>query len=152
MRAALLLLPLGLAACSAKTQQVFEAGVLSERPSADGLTEQQIDLNGDGLLDILLPQQTFGLSNGTQLLLRAPNGQYVAAFTQVFNEFGAAAAAAGKGSTGANGNVITMVNAPTRSPYSENDFEKEELMNMVMSSSAKRRTAAASCSRPSPKP
>ena len=76
-----------------------------------------VDLNGDGLLDILLPQQTFGLSNGTQLLLRAPNGQYVAAFTQVFNEFGAAAAAAGKGSTGANGNVITMVNAPNGKTY-----------------------------------
>jgi hypothetical protein len=76
-----------------------------------------VDLNGDGLLDILLPQQTFGSSNGTQLLLRTPSGQYVAAFTQIFNEFGAAAAAAGQGSTGANGNVITMVNAPNGKTY-----------------------------------
>ena len=76
-----------------------------------------VDLNGDGLLDILLPQQTFGSSNGTQLLLRTPGGQYVAAFTQIFNEFGAAAAAAGKGSTGANGNVITIVNAPNGKTY-----------------------------------
>ena len=76
-----------------------------------------VDLNGDGLLDILLPQQAFGSSNGTQLLLRTPGGQYIAAFTQIFNEFGAAAAAAGKGSTGANGNVITMVNAPNGKTY-----------------------------------
>ena len=76
-----------------------------------------VDLNGDGLLDILLPQQAFGSSNGTQLLLRTPDGQYIAAFTQIFNEFGAAAAAAGKGSTGANGNVITMVNAPNGKTY-----------------------------------
>lgn len=76
-----------------------------------------VDLNGDGLLDILLPQQAFGSSNGTQLLLRTPGGQYIAAFTQIFNEFGAAAASAGKGSTGANGNVITMVNAPNGKTY-----------------------------------
>jgi len=76
-----------------------------------------VDLNGDGLVDILLPQQAFGSSNGTQLLLRTPGGQYIAAFTQIFNEFGAAAASAGKGSTGANGNVITMVNAPNGKTY-----------------------------------
>ena len=51
------------------------------------------------------------------MLLRTPSGQYVAAFTQIFNEFGAAAAAAGQGSTGANGNVITMVNAPNGKTY-----------------------------------
>jgi hypothetical protein len=45
-----------------------------------------VDLNGDGLLDILLPQQAFGSSNGTQLLLRTPDGQYIAAFTQIFND------------------------------------------------------------------
>ncbi|MNU10305.1 hypothetical protein D3C72_2573810 [compost metagenome] len=46
----------------------------------------------------------------------------------------------------------TTVRAPTRSPYSENDFEKEELMNMVMSRSANMRTTEASSVRPSPKP
>ena len=74
-----------------------------------------VDLNGDGLLDIWLPQQQHGNPNGTQVLLRTPGGQYVAAFAQVFNEFGAAAAAAG--TTGANGNVITMVNAPNGKTY-----------------------------------
>ncbi len=76
-----------------------------------------VDLNGDGLLDIWLPQQQHGNLNGTgtQVLLRTPGGQYVAAFAQVFNEFGAAAAAAG--TTGANGNVITMVNAPNGKTY-----------------------------------
>ncbi len=48
----LLLLALGLAACSAKTKQVLEAGVLSETPSADGLIEQQIDLNADGKTEV----------------------------------------------------------------------------------------------------
>ncbi|MBL8615874.1 MAG: hypothetical protein JNM72_09730 [Deltaproteobacteria bacterium] len=57
MRAAHCILPLGLLAfglpaCAPKTKQVFEAGVLSERPSADGLTEQQIDLNGDGRTEV----------------------------------------------------------------------------------------------------
>lgn len=74
-----------------------------------------VDINGDGMLDILLPQQQFGGPNGTQLLLRTSSGQYVAAYAQIFNEFGAAASAAG--STGPNGNVITIINAPNGKTY-----------------------------------
>ena len=74
-----------------------------------------VDINGDGMLDILLPQQQFGGPNGTQLLLRTSGGQYVAAYAQIFNEFGAAASAAG--STGPNGNVITIINAPNGKTY-----------------------------------
>lgn len=69
-----------------------------------------VDLNGDGQTDILLPAQ-----GGTQLLLKS-GGTYVAAYQQVFNEFGQAAAAAGAGS-GANGNVVTLVQAPNGKTY-----------------------------------
>jgi hypothetical protein len=40
-------------ACGPKDgAKLQEAGVLSERPSSDGLTEQQIDINGDGVADV----------------------------------------------------------------------------------------------------
>ena len=42
--------------------------------------------------------------------------------------------------------------APTRSPYSENDFENDDDTNTFSSAFANRRTAAASASMPSPKP
>jgi hypothetical protein len=69
-----------------------------------------VDLNGDGQTDILLPAQ-----GGTQLLLKS-GGSYVAAYQQVFNEFGQAAAAAGAGN-GPNGNVVTLVQAPNGKTY-----------------------------------
>jgi hypothetical protein len=68
-----------------------------------------VDLNGDGQTDILLPAQ-----GTTQLLLRSGN-TYVAAYQQVFDEFKQAAASAGAG--GANGNVVTLVNAPNGKTY-----------------------------------
>jgi hypothetical protein len=48
--------------------------------------------------------------------------------------------------------AATTLSAPTRSPYSENDFEKELDTNSGMPASAKRRTGWASASMPSPKP
>ncbi|MCY1370338.1 hypothetical protein D9M69_574250 [compost metagenome] len=47
---------------------------------------------------------------------------------------------------------LTIDRAPTRSPYSEKDLEKELEAKKVRPDSANRRTAAASSSMPSPKP
>jgi hypothetical protein len=42
-----------LVACAPKAASgPIEAGVMSERPSSNGLTEQQVDVNGDGRADI----------------------------------------------------------------------------------------------------
>ena len=48
--------------------------------------------------------------------------------------------------------AATTLSAPTRSPYSENDLEKELDTNTGISACAKRRTGAASPSSPSPNP
>ncbi|MCB9778088.1 MAG: hypothetical protein H6742_05960 [Alphaproteobacteria bacterium] len=51
----LLLLALPLAACGGKKKtggEVRRAAVLSETPTADGLTRQDIDINGDGVADV----------------------------------------------------------------------------------------------------
>lgn len=69
----LTILPLLLVACGPKTNDETSAaedvaGTLSEQPTADGLLEQQIDLNGDGAADVFNYYQEH--SEGARLLVR----------------------------------------------------------------------------------
>ena len=48
---------------------------------------QLVDVNDDGLMDILLSAQNFGNSESTRVLLQTTEGKYVQSFTDVFADF-----------------------------------------------------------------
>jgi hypothetical protein len=48
---------------------------------------QLVDVNDDGLMDILLSAQDFNTSESTRVLLQTTEGKYVQSFTDVFEDF-----------------------------------------------------------------
>jgi hypothetical protein len=74
-----------------------------------------LDINGDGLIDILLSNGDFSKNNSSQILLQTKDGKFVAAFQNVLTDFAAQSAAIQHATN--QGNSVNIIKSPDNKLY-----------------------------------